>query len=60
MILNGLGKDAAYIISRVNGFTFVETQYDYSTGKLNVLSGEGVFRRRTLQGQGVTAADDVS
>ncbi len=34
VILNGLGKDAAQIISRVNGFTHVETQYDYHTGKL--------------------------
>ena len=31
VILNGLGKDAAYIISRINGFTYVETQYDYFT-----------------------------
>ncbi|MDO4564395.1 MAG: GGGtGRT protein [Clostridia bacterium] len=38
VILNGLGKDAAYIISRVNGFTFVETAYDYSTGKLGIVS----------------------
>ena len=30
--LNGLGKDAAQIISRINGFTFVETKYDYKTG----------------------------
>jgi len=36
VILNGLGKDAAYIISRVNGFTHVETEYDYYTGKLTV------------------------
>ncbi len=35
--LNGLGKDAAYIISRINGFTFVETEFDYFTGKLNIL-----------------------
>lgn len=34
VILNGLGKDAAYIISRINGFTFVETQYDYHSGEL--------------------------
>ncbi len=33
-ILNGLGKDAAMIISRINGFTYVETQFDYGTGKL--------------------------
>lgn len=36
VILNGLGKDAAYIISRVNGFTYVKTTYDYGTGKLNI------------------------
>lgn len=35
VILNGLGKDAAYIISRINGFTYVETKLDYATGKLN-------------------------
>jgi len=33
-ILNGLGKDAAMIISRINGFTYVETQFDYGTGEL--------------------------
>ncbi len=37
VILNGLGKDAAYIISRINGFTYCQTEYDYSTGKLNVV-----------------------
>ncbi len=37
VILNGLGKDAAYIISRVNGFTYVETDYDFSTNTLNVV-----------------------
>ena len=36
VILNGLGKDAAYIISRINGFTFVETLYDQYTGELEV------------------------
>ncbi|MDY6295909.1 MAG: GGGtGRT protein [Schwartzia succinivorans] len=36
VILNGLGKDAAQIISRVNGFTYVRTEYDYKTGKLNI------------------------
>ena len=36
VILNGLGKDAAYIISRINGFTYVETKYDYFTGELAV------------------------
>lgn len=38
VILNGLGKDAAQIISRINGFTFVETQYDYHSAKLNIIS----------------------
>ena len=33
-ILNGLGKDAAMIISRINGFTYVQTQFDYFTGEL--------------------------
>lgn len=38
VILNGLGKDAAKIISRINGFTYVETKFDYYTGKLTVIS----------------------
>lgn len=37
VILNGLGKDAAQIISRVNGFTYVQTEFDYYTGKLNII-----------------------
>ena len=37
VILNGLGKDAAMIISRINGFTYVQTQFDYYTGKLNIV-----------------------
>lgn len=37
VILNGLGKDAALIIARINGFTYVETQYDYDTSKLNLI-----------------------
>ncbi|MDO4575869.1 MAG: GGGtGRT protein [Planctomycetia bacterium] len=36
VILNGLGKDAAQVISRINGFTYVRTQYDYHTGNLAV------------------------
>ena len=36
-ILNGLGKDAAYIISRINGFTYVQTELDYATGELKVI-----------------------
>ena len=38
VILNGLGKDAAYIISRVNGFTYVQTQFDYIADKLTIVS----------------------
>lgn len=37
VILNGLGKDAAYIISRINGFTYVETEYDFATSELKVV-----------------------
>ena len=37
VILNGLGKDAAQIISRINGFTYVQTQFDYFTGKLTIV-----------------------
>ncbi|MDR0987051.1 MAG: GGGtGRT protein [Ruminococcus sp.] len=37
VILNGLGKDAAMIISRINGFTYVQTEYDYYTGDLKIV-----------------------
>ena len=37
VILNGLGKDAAQIISRINGFTYVQTQFDYYSGELKVV-----------------------
>lgn len=37
VILNGLGKDAAYIISRINGFTYVETDYDFKKGELKIV-----------------------
>ena len=37
VILNGLGKDAAQIISRINGFTYVQTQFDYFTGEVKVV-----------------------
>ena len=37
VILNGLGKDAAYIISRINGFTYVQTQFDYYSGELKII-----------------------
>ncbi len=37
VILNGLGKDAAMIISRINGFTYVQTDYDFKTGELTIV-----------------------
>lgn len=59
VILNGLGKDAAVIISRINGFTLVETQYAYDTGKLNVVSTKAYSSgdRANVRCYG---ADDVS
>ena len=45
VILNGLGKDAAQIIARINGFTYVETEYDYYTGEL-----KEVFRKAYSEG----------
>lgn len=38
VILNGLGKDAAYIISRINGFTSVKTTFDYASSKLSIIN----------------------
>jgi hypothetical protein len=38
VILNGLGKDAAMIISRINGFTYVQTKFDYYTGELKIVN----------------------
>ncbi len=38
VILNGLGKDAAMIISRINGFTYVQTKFDYATSELKVIN----------------------
>ncbi len=59
IILNGLGKDAAYIISRINGFTNVETEYDYATGELKI-----VWEKAFSQGERAKVkcygADDVS
>lgn len=46
VILNGLGKDAAYLISRINGFTYVRTEFDYQTNELIE-----VERRRFSQGE---------
>ncbi len=59
VILNGLGKDAAYIISRINGFTFVETKYDYFTGKLEIIS-EKAFSNGDRAKVKCYGADDVN
>lgn len=59
VILNGLGKDAAYIISRINGFTFVETNYDYYTGELNIVS-EKAFSSGERSAVRCYGADDVN
>ncbi|HWP80428.1 MAG TPA: GGGtGRT protein [Candidatus Acidoferrum sp.] len=58
VILNGLGKDAAYIISRVNGFTYVRTKLDYATGEL-VIAGEKVFSKGERSAIRCYGADDV-
>ncbi len=59
VILNGLGKDAAYIISRINGFTFVETEYDYYTGDLKITK-EIPFSNGDKAKVRCYGADDVS
>ena len=59
VILNGLGKDAAYIISRINGFTAVETEYDYKTGNLKIVS-EKAFSNGDRAKVKCYGADDVS
>jgi hypothetical protein len=40
VILNGLGKDAAFIISRINGFTYVQTEFDYETSELKIIKSK--------------------
>lgn len=59
VILNGLGKDAAYIISRINGFTSVETEYDYKTGDLKIVS-EKPFSKGDRAKVKCYGVDDVS
>lgn len=56
--LNGLGKDAAYIISRINGFTYVQTKFDYATGKLNIIQ-EKAFSKGPKAAVRVYGCDDV-
>lgn len=59
VILNGLGKDAAYVISRINGFTYVRTQYDYASGDLNIVM-EKPFSDGEKAKVRVYGCDDVS
>jgi len=58
VILNGLGKDAAYIISRINGFTYVQTSFDYYTGKLDIIK-EIAFSKGERSKVRCYGADDV-
>lgn len=58
VILNGLGKDAAQIISRVNGFTYVETRFDYSTGQLAIVR-EKAYSKGERAAVRCYGADDV-
>ncbi len=58
VILNGLGKDAAQIISRINGFTYVQTQFDYFTGKLTIVK-EIAYSKGERAAVKCYGADDV-
>ena len=58
VILNGLGKDAAYIISRINGFTYVKTQFDYFTSELKIVE-ERAFSDGERAAVRCYGADDV-
>jgi len=59
VILNGLGKDAAFIISRINGFTYVQTKYDYYTGNLQIVK-ETAYSNGERAKVRCYGADDVS
>ncbi|MDR3215992.1 MAG: GGGtGRT protein [Clostridiaceae bacterium] len=59
VILNGLGKDAAFIISRINGFTYVQTKFDYYTGKVEVVK-ETAYSDGERAKVRVYGADDVN
>ena len=58
VILNGLGKDAAKIISRINGFTYVQTEFDYFTGELKIVN-ETRYSEGVRGGVRCYGADDV-
>ncbi len=59
VILNGLGKDAAYIISRINGFTYVQTKMDYYTGEVKIVK-ETAYSKGERAAVRVYGADDVT
>ena len=59
VILNGLGKDAAYIISRINGFTYVETAFNYQTNQVKVVK-QTAFSNSERSKVRVYGADSVS
>ncbi len=58
VILNGLGKDAAKIIARINGFTYVQTQFDYATGELKEVARKA-YSKGDKAGVNCYGADDV-
>ena len=58
VVLNGLGKDAAQIISRINGFTYVDTKFDYHTGALEVV-GEKAYSKGERAKVRCYGGDDV-
>lgn len=58
VILNGLGKDAAYIISRINGFTYVKTDYDFFSGELKIIE-ERAFSKGERAAVRCYGANDV-
>ncbi len=59
VILNGLGKDAAQIISRINGFTYVQTQFDYFTSELKVVKEVAYGKNPSRLKVKCYGADDV-
>ena len=59
VILNGLGKDAAYIIARINGFTFVETEYDHATETLKITNEIAFSKDPDKSAVRCYGADDV-
>ena len=58
VILNGLGKDAAQVISRINGFTYVKTQFDYASGEVNIVE-EKAYSKGDKAKVRCYGADDV-